>query len=107
MPVSADRLVKSIVTQFNLVTARPDQVIRDCQKLRPLFRKPLPDSTITDLKPLFPLLQKRSGPIAEHLFTFLEETAEAGPDPLPFIEAMLSARDENLALHALENAARV
>ena len=51
LPVSADGLVKSIVTQFNLVTARPDQVKKDCQKLRPLFRKPLPDSTIADLEP--------------------------------------------------------
>jgi len=72
-----------------------------------LFKKPLPDPRIADLEPLFPLLQKRSGPIVEHLFTFLEEIAGASSDPLPFIKAMLSARDKNLALRALKCAVRL
>jgi len=34
--VSADRLVKSIVTQFNLVTTRPDQVKKRLLKITPI-----------------------------------------------------------------------
>ena len=107
MTDSNNHLIRSIIGQFNLVMARPDQVKKDCDKLRLLCREPLPKSTISDLEPLFPLLQKRSGPIAEHLFTFLEETAVKGPDLLPFTKAMLSARDKNLALRALKYAVRL
>jgi pyruvate,water dikinase len=105
--VSADELVKSIITQFNLLTARPDQVKKDCDKLRLLFKKTLPGLVHINLEPLFPLLQKRSGPIAEHLFSLLEGAAEASPDTFPFIKAMLSARDKNLALRALKQTTRL
>ena len=86
--------------------ARPDQVKKDCDKLRLLIKKSLPGSVPINLEPLFPLLQKRSGPVAEHIFSFLEETAKTCLDPFPFIRAMLSARDKNLALRALEYALR-
>ena len=104
---SIDHLIRSIISEFNLAMARPDQVKKDCDKLRLLNNKSLPDSAPINLEPLFPLLQKRSGLIAEHLFSFLEETSKSQLDPLPFIKAMLSARDKTLALRALEFAVRL
>jgi len=107
MTDSNDHLIRSIITKFNLILAQPDQVKKDCDKLRLLIKKILPASLIINLEPLFPLLQKRSGPIAGHIFSFLEETSKACPDPLPYIKAMLSSRDEKLALRALKYAVQL
>ena len=106
MTDSSDHLIRSITGKFNLAMAQPDQVKKDCDKLRMLIKKSLPGSVPINLEPLFPLLQKRSGPVAKHLFSFLEKTAKTLLDPSPIIKAMLSARDKNLALSALEYALR-
>ena len=107
MTDSNDHLIRSIIARLNLIIARPDQVKKDCDKLRLLIKKTLPGSVFTNLEPLFPLLQKRSGLIAGHIFSFLEETSKTCLDPLPYIKAMLSSRDKKLALRALKYAVQL
>ncbi len=102
-----DHLIRSIIAKLNLILAKPDQVQKDCDKLRLLIKNTLPGSVLTNLEPLFPLLQKRSGPIAGHIFSFLEETSKTCLDPLPYIKAMLSSRDKKLALRALKYAVQL
>jgi len=101
---SRERLIRSVIEQFNLASARPDQVKTDCDELRLHYRESLTDKVFRELAPLFPLLQKRSGQIAEHLFSFIEKMAEASLDPLPYIKEMLNARDKDLVLRALVSA---
>ncbi len=100
---SADQIIKSIISKFNLAIVQPNQVKMDCDKLRQIYKKAVSNSIYIKLESLFPLLQKRSGLIAEYVFSFLEDVAMTKPDSLPLIEALLSARDKTLARKALEN----
>ena len=101
---AADQIIKSIINKFNLAIIQADQVKKDCDKLRQVYEKAVSDSIHIKLDPLFPLLQKRSGPVAEHVFSFLQDAILTQVDKLPIIEALLSSRDKNLALKALDNA---
>ena len=100
-----EHLIWSIISKYNM--AQPDEVKKECDKLLVLITESSPTSIPINLEPLFPLLQKRTGLIAEHIFSFLEETTKSIPNPLYSIKAMLSSRDKKLAIRALEYAVQL
>ena len=97
-----DKIIRSIVSKFDLAIVQPNQVKAECDNLRQLYQKSFQESKQISLAPLFPLLQKRSGPVAEYVFSFLELVAVSRADLQPIVEALLSSRDKNLALRALD-----
>lgn len=97
-----DRAVRSIVSQFEVMLGRVEQVQADCDRLRQLLSHPPTPPEMGVLEQLPPLLRKRSGAIAETLFAFLEEIARGCAAPWPLLEGMLAARDPQLIQHALK-----
>ncbi|MBU0474261.1 MAG: hypothetical protein KKF62_08865 [Bacteroidetes bacterium] len=97
---NSEHLIWSIISKYNM--SQPDEVKKECDKLLLLITQSALGSTPINLEPLFPLLQKRADPIAEHIFSFLEETTKSSLNPLNSIKAMLNSRDKKLALRALE-----
>ena len=98
----ANQLINAIVGKFKLSIVQPEQAKIDCDQLGELYKKANSASININVEPLFPLLQKRSGPVAEHLFATLAGMAMVQSKSRPFIEAMLSARDRTLVIKALE-----
>ena len=100
--ISANQLIKAITGKFNLSIVQPDQVKNDCDQLLAIYKKARSESIQINVEPLFPLLQKRSGSVAEHLFSLLATMAQDQSNALPYAEAMLSARDKALVLKSLQ-----
>lgn len=99
---SADQLIKAIAGKFNLSIVQPEQVKSDCDQLAALYKKAASESTFINVEPLFPLLQKRSGIVAEHLFALLATIATDQVNVRPFVEALLSSRDKSLVIKSLQ-----
>jgi hypothetical protein len=98
---TANQLIKAITSKFSLSIVQPEQVKSDCDKLLDLYKVATSESVLINADPLFPLLQKRSGSVAEHLFELLATMAEDQSNARPYAEAMLSARDKALVLKSL------
>ena len=94
--------VNSIITQFGLISGDPNRVKQDCKCLQTLMSGRFIPEIISFLKPLSPLLQKRSGPIAEYLFDFLEGIVRLSNDPQPLLIDLLQARDQKLVERSLD-----
>jgi phosphohistidine swiveling domain-containing protein len=99
---TANQLIKAIIGRFNLSIVQPEQVKIDCDQLGALYKKAISESVSINLEPLYPLLQKRSGPVAEHLFVLLSTVAMDQSNVQPLVEAMISARDKSIAIRALQ-----
>lgn len=100
-----EQLIWSIISKYNM--AQPELVKKECDKLFLLINDSYPSVAQINLEPLFPLLQKRTGLIAEHIFYFLEAMAMTSQNPSSYIKAMLSSRDKKLALRALESSVKL
>lgn len=103
-PVSA--LIDSIASQFELVMDQQERVEADCRQLRQVLDSCPLSSRDQYLARLLPLLRKKTGAMPSAVFLLLEESTVTCGDPWLLLEGMLSARDRNLVLRALDLATR-
>ena len=102
----ADR-VRSIAAELNLALGRPERVEAECGLLRGQLVLPPSPEDLEELGRLAACLARRTGPVVVPVFSLLEETAPSCADPWPLLQGMLAARDDSLALRAVELAARL
>ncbi len=95
-------LLKSIAAEFDLVMGNPARVETLCSQLRKELHGCRCEVRSLHLQSLLPLLRKQMGLRAEPLFFLIREEAAQCPEPWPFLEGMLVARDQGLALNALD-----
>ncbi len=99
-------LVASIVAQCAAAMGRPERVVEDCRRLRALLPASPADWPLPELEPLFPLPAAKSTEFAAPVCALIEEAAAAIASPWPFFDALLAARDPDLAGRALDLLAR-
>ncbi len=107
VPGEAAALASSLAAQFEAVMGSAAQVESDCARLGALIGAPPSPGEVAILLGLVPLLRKRAGEVAAPLFALLEREAPRCPDPWSLLDGMLGARDGELAVRALDLAARL
>jgi len=100
-------LCRSLTDSFHLAMADAERVRKTCDLLREALGDSPGAADAGAIHALVPLLARRGGPMAAHLFDFLEETAVRSPDPWSCLDGMMGARDHDLARRALGTAARL
>jgi hypothetical protein len=98
--------LRVIEAEFATAAGDPDRVAGACSRLRAGLtgETPMPE-LLGSLLSLTPLLRRRSGRAARELFTLLEEAAAFSAEPWPVLSGLLAARDPELRLRALGDAA--
>lgn len=99
-PGPRELALRELESQFGLVSADPRRVRDACRELA----GPLEPH---ELRRLLPLLQKRTGPAAEALFSRIEEEAAHAEHPRPLLLGLCATRDASLRRRGLELALRL
>ncbi len=94
-------IIRSITTEFDVVMGRPERVKEACSSLLTLLNNPPTSVDLECLNKLIPLFPKRMGNIVTPLFDLFCSVTKKIKDPWPFLQGLLSVRDENLILKAL------
>ncbi len=98
----AEGLIRAISAEFDVVMGSSERVKSSCLMLLNLLNSPPSQSDIECLKKLIPLFPKKMGAIVTPLFDLFCGIAESVNDPWPFLQALLSVRDKDLVIRALD-----
>ncbi|HYK89278.1 MAG TPA: PEP/pyruvate-binding domain-containing protein [Acidobacteriota bacterium] len=99
---NVEALIQSLTSEFDLVMGRPERVAALCSLLAQELQALSWAEKCETLSRLLPLLHSQSGARASTLFALLESELQEAEDPWPLLSGMLTARDQNLALRALD-----
>ena len=98
-------IIRGIASEFDVVMGNPERVRKNCSRLLELLENPPASIDLECLNQLVPLLPKKMGDIVSPLFDLFYEITKKVKDPWPFLQGLLSVRDADLVLKALNFAA--
>ena len=98
-------IIRGIAVEFDVVMGNPGRVKTYCSRLLKLLENPPSSTDLEHLDKLVPLLPKKMGAIVNPLFDLFYDISKNIKNPWPFLQGLLSARDANLVLKALNLAA--